>query len=76
MKAGIEEGTNDPNLTYLITYARYLNNGGTPDNWLQLNEDDILMMIISNYTEEARREKQLSILIANAIGKLLSGKDE
>lgn len=58
---------------YLISYGRYLNNGGTPEGWMRLTPDDLLIMDIVHYTEKLRDQKQSSILIANAIGKLLSG---
>lgn len=43
---------------------------------MSLTPDDLVLMNIAHYGDTQRSQKQLSILIANAIGKMLSGKEE
>lgn len=73
-RLGIKEGTSDPRVSRLITYAQYLSNGGTPQGWMQLNETDILLMQ-TYYNEQKYKELEgQAILIAKYIGKLFGGE--
>lgn len=69
----ISEGTSDPKIAELITYARYLCNGGTPTGWNELTSTDILLMQ-GYYNESKFKEMEgQAILIAKHISKLFGG---
>ena len=71
----VAEGTQDPNVSYLIAYAQYLSNGGTPSGWGELTDTDIMLMQ-AYYNEQKYKElESQAILIAKHIAKLFGGGD-
>ena len=76
LQLACEEGTQDYRLAYLMTYARYLNNGGTPEGWMTLNSEDVAMMCAVHYSDMKAMLKAQSISIANAVGKMLAGEQD
>lgn len=69
----IQDGTSDKEVSYLIAYAQYLSNGGTPKGWMQMTPTDILLMQ-TFYNENRYKELEAqAILIAKYIGKLFGG---
>lgn len=66
----VADGTQNPDLNYLVAYARYLSHGGTPKGWGQLTDTDIAMME-AYYSEQRFKEMESqAILIAKHIAKL------
>ena len=71
----VKEGTERNDIAYLIAYARYLNNGGTPKGWKEMTFSDIALMNIYDTAHKEMLLEAQSIYIANAIGKLFGGKE-
>lgn len=69
----MKDGTSDPEISYLIAYAQYLSNGGTPNGWMQFNDTDILLMQTYNNEQKMKELEAQAILIANNIAKLFGG---
>ena len=72
-RTAVKEGTSDPDISYLVAYAQYLSNGGTPEGWMQFTNTDVILMQ-TYYNEQKYRESEAqAILIANNIAKLFNG---
>ena len=75
-RSGIQDGTQDPDISRLIAYAQYLSNGGTPSGWMEFTDTDILLMQTYHNESKYKELEGQAILIANYIAKMFNGGKE
>lgn len=68
MGDGIVDGTNSPTVVYYQLYSHWLLNGGDPDRFQDLTEDELNMMYITLTAESIRDRKSMIEGIARILG--------
>jgi len=75
LQNAIIKGEFSPDSAFLYTYGMYLANGGTPEGFMEMSNEDVEMMHAAMVGTQMRERKELLEGIAKILVKVLGGKD-
>ena len=71
----IVKGEFSPDSAFLYTYGMYLANGGTPDGFMEMSNEDVEIMHSAMIGTQLHERKELLEGFAKILVKVLGGKD-